>query len=238
MIEQTAKDIDRVYHTPPSRIFHNRNTMITKTYSDLVTPELLTGAIENNEYEGFLQDYHVLHCLIRKYQPLSFFEIGTNMGTGTNIICNAVYKGDFKIIDKEKWDNRHKLLFGINFPVYSLDLPTELAHISLQHPISEGKGDKVGERCKFPYTQLRGDSLTFDFSQYPCDGYFVDSEHDYEHPYTEITKVLLLKPKIVIAHDSDIPDVWRAINDAIFENGFPYELYRVTDTRIAYALRK
>lgn len=192
--------------------------MIKQTYSDIVTPELLTGAIENNEYPGFREDYHVLHCLIRKCMPTSIFEIGTNMGTGTNIICNA----------------------GKNWliKVYSLDLPTELAHVSLQHPISEGKGDKVGSNCKFHYTQLRGDSMTFDFDMVRCDAYFIDGEHDYDHPRHESHEALRANPKLIIWHDADIPDVWRAIVDSFDYSKPDMELYRVTDTRIAYAVKK
>lgn len=190
--------------------------MIFQTYNDIVTPELLTGAIENNEYEGFLQDYHVLHCLIRKYQPTSFFEIGTNMGTGTNIIASA----------GKAW----------MIKVYSLDLPSELAHVSLQHPISEGKGDKVGSNCKFGYMQLRGDSMVFDYSEYPCEGYFIDGEHDADHVSMETARVLLQNPKLIIYHDANIEGVWRGISNHL-PNDY-YELYRVTGTRIAYALRK
>ena len=80
----------------------------------------IEDAILNEEFTGFKEDYLVLHSLIRKYQPDTFFEIGTNMGTGTNIICNAMgFSDDVLNIGQ----------------VYSLDLPTELAHISLQHPI-------------------------------------------------------------------------------------------------------
>lgn len=194
--------------------------MIPQTYSDIVTPELLTGAIENNEFTGFREDYHVLHCLIRKYMPTTFFEIGTNMGTGTNIICNA----------GKNWMMK----------VYSLDLPTELAHISLQHPISEGKGDKVGSRCTFGYTQLRGDSLNFDYSKYPCDGYWVDAEHTYRNVNHETKEVLKQNPKLIAFHDTDIVEVMQGITDA-YKSGFAqreYNLYRVSDTRISYLLRK
>jgi hypothetical protein len=194
--------------------------MIQQTYADICTPELLAGAIENNEYHGFREDYHVLWCLLKKYNPASVFEIGTNMGTGTNIICHALPQAK----------------------VYSLDLPTELAHVSLQHPISEGKGDAVGSKCKLPFTQLRGDSLTFDYSQYPCEAYFIDGEHDYDHPMHETDEVLSEMPQIIIWHDSDIINVWEAIKDAVNCHndyyGDQYDLYRVTDTRIAYAVKK
>ena len=183
------------------------------TYANIVTPELLQGCIENNEYHGFLQDYHVLHCLLRLHNPKSVFEIGTNMGTGTNIICNALP----------------------NAKVYSLDLPTELAHVSLQHPINEGKGDAVGSKCSRLFTQLRGDSLEYDYSQHPCDAYFIDGEHDYLHAYYEAREAVKLSPALVIFHDSDIKEVYKGITDAFY--GSDYQLYRVTDTRIAYAIK-
>lgn len=189
--------------------------MIKQTFKDIYTDELAEGAILNTEYHGFREDYLILHCLLRKYQPKSVWEYGCNMGTGTKIICNAVPKAK----------------------VYSFDLPTELAHVSLQHPISEGKGDSVGHKCDLPFELIRGDSLTFDLSGYPCDAYYVDGEHDYEHPYRETINLLQHNPKLVIYHDSDIQEVYNAIVDG-FKGRDDYELFRVTDTRIAYAVRK
>lgn len=178
-------------------------------------------AILNEEFTGFKEDYLILHSLIRKYKPKTFFEIGTNMGTGTQIISNAII-----------WDNNRKE--DLHFEFYSLDLPTELAHISLQHPISEGKGDKVGSFCKFPYTQLRGDSMTFDFSKYPCEGYFIDGEHNYIHVNKETYEACKFG-NLIIWHDADIAEVWQAIEFTVPED---FELFRVKGTRIAYALRK
>jgi hypothetical protein len=188
--------------------------MIHQTYADICTPELLAGAIENTEYHGFREDYHVLWCLLKKYNPASVFEIGTNMGTGTNIICHALPQAK----------------------VYSLDLPTELAHISLQHPISEGKGDAVGSKCKLPFTQLRGDSLIFDYSPYRCEAAFVDGEHDWQHPFTEASALMENGTELIVFHDADIADVYDAIIDAFDYK--PYDLYRVTNTRIAYAVKQ
>lgn len=187
----------------------------------------IEDAIINDEFPGFKEDYLVLHSLIRKHKPNSFFEIGTNMGTGTQIISSAII-----------WDNNRK--GDLHFKFYSLDLPSELAHVSLQHPISEGKGDKVGSRCTFPYTQLRGDSMTFDYSKYPCEGYFIDGEHDYEHVFHETYEVKKMKStKIIIWHDSDIEGVWKAIYHWFVKADFgDWDLFRVTGTRIAYALRK
>lgn len=178
----------------------------------------ISDAIINDEFDGFKEDYLCLHSLIRRYRPASFMEIGTNCGVGTNIICNAIYKYHF------------------DAKIYSLDLPTELAHISLQHPISEGKGDKVGSLCKFPFTQLRGDSLIFDFSPYPCKGWYIDGEHDQKHVYHETKEALKQKAEIIIFHDTNIPMVMNGILLAI--DNQPYELYRITDTRISYLLPK
>lgn len=187
--------------------------MKQQTYKELVTPGLLKNVIENNEYRGFREDYHVLHCLLKIHNPKSILEIGTNMGTGTKIIKNCLPQAN----------------------VYSLDLPTELAHISLQHPISEGKGDKVGHRCDLPFTQLRGDSMVYDFSKIPCEAYFIDGEHDYQHPYHETVEVLKNKPKLIIWHDADMDTVYKAIVDA-FRDRKDYDLFIVSDTRIAYAV--
>lgn len=184
-------------------------------YEEVVNAELLQGNIDNNEFHGFLEDYRVLHCLLRKYNPKSVFEIGCNMGTGTKIIKNAVMEAE----------------------VFSLDLPTELAHTSLQHPLMEGKGDYVGIKCDLPFTLLRGDSMVFDFSKYPCEAAFVDGEHDRGHPKRETIELIKNCTKLIVYHDSDITDVMNGILDA-FEGDIHYNLYRVNGTRIAFAVLK
>lgn len=195
--------------------------MIEQKYKDIVTPEILEGAIENNEFHGFLQDYHVLHCLLKIYKPKTLCEIGTNLGRGTMIIKNAL---------------------GNDSTVYTLDLPTELAHISLQHPINEGHGDKVGSLCTLPFIQLRGDSMKFDFSKYTCEGAYIDGQHDTEHARHETIQVLQWNPKIVIYHDTDLPEVMQGILEALeideHGNSNHYKLVRVVDTRISYLIRK
>lgn len=187
------------------------------TYKDIVTPELLAGSIENNEYHGFKEDYQVLVCLLKIHKPKRFFEIGTNLGRGTLIMKNAL---------------------GPDSEIMSLDLPNELAHISLQHPINETGRDQVGKLCTLPYTQLRGDSMNYDYTQhYPIEGWWIDGEHDYTHPNHESKEAIKSGAKIILYHDSDIPEVYKGIMDA-FEGNEDYELYRVNDTRIAYALKK
>jgi hypothetical protein len=187
--------------------------MKAQTFTDIYNPDIAFGAIINDEFPGFKEDYLILHCLLKIHQPKSVFECGTNMGRGTEIICNAVPTAN----------------------VYSLDLPTELAHISLQHPISEGKGDKVGSLCKRPFTQLRGDSMTFDYSNHPCDAYWIDAEHTEAAVKHETKQAVKCKAKLIVWHDSDMPEVMAGILAGI---GKGYEVYRVEGTRIAYALKK
>ena len=195
--------------------------MNTQTYRSLVTEELLKNTLDHNAHTGFLEDYRVLSCLLKIYNPKSIFECGTNIGSGINVIKTALPE----------------------IEVFSLDLDYETMKLnSKQYPIGPNGEDRVGSATMFPYTQLRGDSLTFDYSKYPCEAYFIDGEHDYEHPYHETIEIAKLQPNIIIWHDSDIPEVWDAINDGLKEVEYwrpeiQYKLYRVEDTRIAYALK-
>jgi hypothetical protein len=194
--------------------------MKTLKFEEIYDQKLASDAIIHDGYIGFREDYLALHCLLRKYKPKSLLEIGTHRGVGVNIICNAIPKSN----------------------VYSLDLPYEKKNYSEQYPYTtideqkvEDGVDLIGCLATCKYTQLRGDSMTFDFSQYPCEAYWIDAEHDYDHPFHETTEVLKNDPKMIIWHDSDMEPVWKAINDAMTNQ--PYELYRVVDTRISYALR-
>lgn len=180
-------------------------------YQEIYDSELAKGAIFHTHLP-FLKDYITLHLLLRKHKIKSVFEIGTHIGEGTKIICNAV--PDAK--------------------VYSLDLPTEKSEKTLQHP--RIKNMVVGEICDLPYEQLYGDSMNFDYSKYPADAYFVDGEHDYSHPRHETTEAIKQKPKLIIWHDADMQDVNNAITDSFLYNA-DYNLYRVIGTAIAYAIR-
>lgn len=187
--------------------------MIEQTFKDIYDEELAKDAIINDRMEGFRQDYLVLHCLLRKYNPKMFFECGTHMGWGTAVIKNALPESI----------------------VFSLDLPDENANKSKQHPLSEGKKG-VGADCALSYIQVRADSKTFDYSAIPCDGYYVDDEHNRETVYAETKGILKAKPKIIIYHDADQPEIYVAIVDAMRYE--PYDLIRVIDTRILFCLRK
>ncbi len=184
--------------------------MININYEMVVNDELLKGNIDNKEFDGFFQDYRVLHCLLKRYSPKIFFEVGTNFGVGTKIIKNAL---------------------GDDSEVYSLDLPVEDAHISL-------KNGNIGSRCDLPYTQLSGDSLNFDYTKYySIDGWFIDGEHDYQHPKHEAAEAIKSGANIIIFHDANIECVGKAIDDA-FSGNEDYLVFRVQPTRVAYAIKK
>lgn len=175
------------------------------TSNILINPALSQGAILNEEFEGFKTDYLVLHCLLRQYKPGTVWETGTNTGSGTKIITNAVPLA----------------------AVFSLDLPIEE---------SDAK-ERTGKNCDLPFTQLFGDSMTFNYANFPCEAYFIDGAHTFEHVLHETTEILKLKPKLMIYHDSDLKCVFDAIVKG-FEDNDDYILTRVIDSRIFYAVRK
>lgn len=172
-------------------------------------------ALIHDAYIGFREDYLCLHSLLRRYTPKRIFEVGTNIGSGVNVMARACP----------------------NAEILTLDLDYETMKLnSKQYPIGANGEDRVGSAVRVPYTQLRGDSLTYDYSQhYPIDAWFIDGEHDYEHALHESMEALKSKPIIIIWHDSDMPEVWRGITEATEDS--EYTLYRVTDTRIAYAVK-
>ena len=191
--------------------------MTTQTYKDIVTPELLVGTKDHNPHTGFLEDYRVLSCLLKIHNPASLFEVGTNVGGGINVMKTALP----------------------SLEIFSLDLDYETMKLnSKQYPIGTHGEDRVGSNVTVPYTQLRGDSLKFDYSKYPTEAYFIDGEHDEIHAEHESIQAFKQGPKIIIWHDSDMPEVMKGIQTAFNKNKKHYDLYRVTDTRIAYALRK
>lgn len=180
--------------------------------TEIITPELSEGAILNELMEGFREDYLCLHCLLKIHKPTRFMEIGTHKGTGTKIIKNAL---------------------GEASEVISLDLSAPEAILTNQYPES----GKLGENCDLPFKQIMGNSLNYDFTwHYPINGWFIDGEHDYQHVYRESREAIKSKAQIIIYHDADMHPVFHSITDAFkMPGGENYELFRIIDTRIAYA---
>lgn len=186
--------------------------------SEIIKDSLIQDAIINDCHDGFIKDYLVLHCLLKQYSQdiKRFLEIGTNRGLGTKIIKNAL---------------------GPNSEVYTLDLPFELSHISQDYPLFSGK-DHMAHLCDLPFIQIRSDSTKYNYKNiYPIDGWFIDGKHNYDNPFFESKQAIKANSKLIIWHDVDIVDIYNAINDA-FKNNNSYSLFRVIDTRIAYAVRK
>lgn len=46
-------------------------------------------AMQNNEFIGFIEDYTIIHCLLKKWKPSSIFEIGTSLGNGCRVMNHA-----------------------------------------------------------------------------------------------------------------------------------------------------
>lgn len=179
----------------------------------------IEDALIHNAHTGFREDYLAIHSLLKKFKPKSVFEIGTNIGSGINVMARAIPEAK----------------------IFSLDLDYETMKLnSKQYPIGSKGEDRVGSAVKVPYTQLRGDSLTFDYSKYPSEAFFIDGEHDEIHAYTETLGALSVKPKLIIYHDADMQPVFDGIMKAFEENEEVknYELFRVIDTRILYAVKK
>lgn len=187
------------------------NPVVIKQIYDVVTLSLSEGAIINNLHPGFMDDYLVLHCLIRQAQPKRVFEIGTHLGTGTAIIKNAWPVAD----------------------VVSLDLPPHQADVSKQHPQWCESG-AVGSRCNLPFAQVFGDSREYNYAQhYPIDAWFIDAEHTRENVRCESLIAFGSGARLIVWHDADMPEVWDGINDAW--DARVYRLVRVEGCRIAYA---
>lgn len=58
-------------------------------YNQIVSPEKMEGAFINHEFVGFVEDYSVIHCLLKGWNPHTIFEIGTNAGNGCMVMTTA-----------------------------------------------------------------------------------------------------------------------------------------------------
>jgi hypothetical protein len=187
-----------------------------------------SGAIERTDFPGFREDYLVLHSLIRRYHPRRFLEIGTSVGYGTNVICNAMGLRagplrHFTTSDRE---------------VLSIDVPpgTNSKQIYPDESPEDSHPARAGARCRFSYVQLYGDSTTYDYSRhYPLDGWFIDGKHNYEYASKDTLQVLKSDPHLIVWHDMQIDGVSEAVGDIMSRT--PYEVSRVAGTRVGYAVR-
>ena len=193
------------------------------SYDEIVRPELSRGAVKRRDFPGFREDYLVLHCLIRAHRPERFFEIGTSTGLGTKVICRAISR-------RRIWpDTRDR--------VFSLDVPPGTDPAILYPDAEDGHPAKAGKQNPYPYTQIFGDSSSFDPAPYlPLDGWFIDGKHDYEYARSDTLLALKANPALIVWHDFQISGVEEGAAEAMAERP-EYEVRRVEDTRIAFAVR-
>lgn len=193
--------------------------------SDVVVKPFSNGAIIREDFPGFKEDYLVIYSLIRKYNPNHLIEIGTSTGKGTNVICKAMGL-------KRYWVQPN------NKKVTSIDVPPGTDPSVLYPEKEDGHPERAGEYCKYPYQQIFGDSINFDFKpHYPVDAWFIDGKHDYKYAYGDTEQSLKSQPKLIIWHDMQIKDVSKAVNDIMSKHP-EYEVYVVKGTRIGYAIKK
>jgi len=183
-------------------------------FNPIVAQDAIIHDVDSVNCPGFKEDYLLLHCLLRLWEPLAVVEVGTHLGRGTRVIRNAV---------------------GPNARVYSLDLPPEYGSLSAQYV-----SGLVGSQCEMPFTQLWGDSRTFDFSSLgPLDAFYIDGEHTYDHVHKESLSAIKTNASLIVYHDADQWEIFKGIVDAFYcQPTQDYQLHRVFDTRIMFALRR
>lgn len=192
-------------------------------FNQIVRSPYSNNAYIRNDFLGFKEDYLVLHCLIRKYNPKYFVEVGTGSGRGTKVICSAM--------------GIKKFWFNLGKKVYSLDVPPGTDPKIMYPNGGEGHPPKAGCDCNLPYEQIFGDSYKFDFSPYyPIEGWFIDGKHNYKYAKNDTKLALKSNPILIVWHDMQISGVFRAIKEVIKKNK-KYNLFLVSGTRIAFAIK-
>lgn len=177
------------------------------TTKNIYSPDLISNALIRKE-PGFEDDFLLLHCLLKKINPEKIFEVGTCEGYGTLIMANACP----------------------NSTIISLDLPPYT-------PPFYHEKENIGKKCYMPYQQVFGKSLEYNYSlHFPINAWFIDGAHDFDHVYHETKIAIESGAELIVYHDSDIAEVFSAIEQAIDKE--KYQLYRVIDTRIMYAIHK
>jgi len=193
-------------------------------YEDVVRPKLRRGASIRKDFPGFREDYLALHCLIRRFRPERFFEIGTSTGLGTRVICKAMSR-------RPLWpDTRDRVM--------SLDVPPGTDPAIIYPEGEDGHPGDPGVRNPYPYQQILGDSRTFDIGPHlPVDGWFIDGKHDFEYARSDTLLALSSQPAFISWHDMQIEGVAAAVSE-VMNNRPDYRVRRVRGTRVGYAVRE
>jgi len=197
------------------------------SYSQIKRSLLIRDAIIRSDFSGFKEDYLTIHYLIKKFKARVLAEIGTSAGLGTNVICKA--------IGIKKWQFWKKMPFGGAPLVFSIDVPPGTDPKIIYPHGEDGHPFKAGMYCKYPYKQLFGDSTKFDFRPYyPIDSWFIDGKHNFTYVSKGTRQALKSEPKLIIWHDLQIKEVEKAVVETMSKK--PYDAYRVSSTRIGFAI--
>jgi len=202
-----------------------KEIIIKVPFEWIVKKPFIDDAIIRDDFPGFKEDYQAIHSIIRKYIPRKILEIGTSQGTGTNVICNAmgIKKGRIK-----KYAQLKKVI--------SIDVPPGTDPKKIYPKAEDGHPQQAGANCTFPYKQIFGNSIKYDFSSlYPIDAWFIDGKHDYEYCSKDTRQALKSNPNLIIWHDMQIKGVHDAVVDVMYGKG--YDLYWVDNTRVAFAIK-
>lgn len=188
-------------------VISNPHNLVEYITSDSIITQQLAQNALIRKEAGFEKDFLVLHCLLKQFNPKKIFEIGTCEGYGTAIMANAC---------------PHSTIISLDLPPYT--------------PPFNLKPEQIGYKCKSSYIQIFSESLQYNYAQhFPIDAWFIDGAHDYHHVQHETLQAVASNAILIVYHDTDIEEVLKAITDTLANT--PYKIYRVTDTRISYAIK-
>lgn len=177
--------------------------------------------LERHSWNVKLDEKILIGLIGMLHKPKTVFEIGTFDG-GTTLHLGKSTEDDCRI--------------------YTLDLPP--ADFDRTQEPGGMSGDRVGHKFwntpeHTKITQLRGNSVTFDYSPYEnqMDLVFVDAAHDYIHGYPDSMNALRLVKSggIVLWHDCS--PYWSELVHAICDATDGMQLQRLSGTSVA-VLRK
>lgn len=203
-------------------------------FPDITLAELFPDGISGLSFRNFegqdgnvsLVELLILCALVKKYAPKTLFEFGT-------------------------FDGRTTLHLALNAPqdarIFTLDLPDDRVVEARKNPDGDVKfAGKVVVGCRYKnmsqaerITELKGDSLSFDFSPYAhsVDFVFIDGAHSFPYVVSDTNHALamLASGGMLLWHDcrSSCAGVTQALNQFYAEDPQFKNLRRICGTNLA-----